>query len=176
MGGKEVEENNQRKRWAWWMHVANPIYVAVLTAIISTLVGLYVVPLLQNNVENEVRDVIEQEASLVLAGRIDEVIQLYAEDAFVKDAKCGDKDLEEVWMGLQQIRKRYAGIEQFIYLKHDAITITLGTDGEYASAFADTQGEYLDNGQAIKISGGEKWALKKIDGEWKIVSFTYNLY
>ena len=153
---------------------AKLIVPGIVAAVVSGLITI-LIPII--GPEKDIREVIEQEASLVRAGRIDEVLLLFDENAFIKDAAGGSKEWETVWMGQKEIRERYVQWPRFTYLRHDAIDITLSSDGKYARAIADTMGEYIVGGKKVKISSnrGEKWTLEKIAGEWKITSFTYNL-
>lgn len=162
-----------------WVKLIVPgIVAAVIGAISAGFISGVLIPFIKSGgPEKDIREVIEQEASLVLAGRIDEALLLFNENAFIKDAVGGSKEWETVWMGQKGIRERYAQLPRFTYLRHDAIDITLSSDGKYARATADTMGEYIVGGKKVKISSnrGEKWTLEKIAGEWKITSFTYNL-
>jgi len=153
---------------------AKLIVPGIVAAVVSGLITI-LIPII--GPEKDIREVIKQEASLVHAGRIDEVLLLFDKNAFVKDAVGGSKEWETVWMGQKEIRERYVQLPRFTYLRHDAIDITLSSDGKYARAIADTIGEYIIGGKKVKISSnrGEKWTLEKIAGEWKITSFTYNL-
>lgn len=165
-----------KKRGNNWVKLIVPsIVAAVISAISVVIISEVLIPFI--GPEKDIREVIEQEANLVLVGRIDEALLLFDENAFVKDAAGGNNEWETVWMGQKEIRERYVQLPRFTYLRHDAVDITLSSDRKYARAIADTMGEYIVDGKKVKISSnqGEKWTLEKIGGEWKITSFTYNL-
>jgi len=121
--------------------------------------------------ERKIREVIEREAILVLDGRIDEVVMLFDETAFVRDALS-----QTTWYGKDAIAERYRNLPNFSFLKHVAIEITFSTDMTYARAFSDTAGSFEANSAMVDVTTqGEKWTFKKIDNEWKIVGFTCNI-
>ena len=167
-----------RSRDTWDRLIIPGIIAAIIAGLVSGLLVPWVnVKFGEGKITRDIRKVIEQEANLALEGSIDEAVSLFDKNAFVRDAAGGNKDQEIVWNGVNNIADRYRNLPEFIYLKHEATEITISSDRTYARATADTIGTYIDNGREIKISGnqGEKWTFEKIDGEWKITSFTYNL-
>jgi len=155
------------------------IIQVVVSAIVAGLVSGFGVPYITalTSQEKKIRSIIEQEAKLMLEGNIEELISLFDEDAFIRDVAGGNTEKEIIWHGKYRIAERYRNQPEFIYLKHEAIEITISSDKTYARVSADTIGIYKVNGIEVKISSnqGEKWTLKKINGKWKITSFTYNL-
>jgi len=168
--------NGDRSKKNGWV---SRLIVGIVMAIIGGLVGGLLVPHINSCLsgEKEIRRIIDQEASLVLAGKIEEVVSLFDENAYVRDAAGGDTGQEIVWKGREEIANRYRNLPQFNDLKHDAIEITISSDKEYARAVADTIGEYVIDGKNVRISSnrGEKWVLEKVGGKWMVTSFTYNL-
>ena len=159
----------------------NWITLTVISTIVAIIVGGITIYqfLATPNFEPEmcdIRELIEQEASLVVDGRIDDVIDLFGEDAFVKDAAGGDTSLQVVWTGKNRIIERYIDLPDFVYLKHDAVEFQ-SVDNKCAEVTADTIGTCYVNGATEDISSnrGEKWTFQKINDEWKITGFTYNL-
>lgn len=156
--------------------VVREIAIAV---IIAGLVSGWLLPWIEQvtSEEKPIREIIEQEAKLALEGRVDEVVLLFDEKAFVRDACGGNNDQEIIWNGKDRITERYRNLPNFTCLKHDAVEITISSDRTYARAIADTIGIYAVGGQNVTITSnqGEKWTFEKISGEWKIASFTYNL-
>lgn len=153
--------------------------IILVIGLISTIVAIWVEfnSILETNEENmikkeaeKIRAIIEQEACCVVDGRIIDAVDLFAEDAYVRDASGG-----EVWSG-NSIIERYLNLPEFVYLKHDAVVFQ-DVDNTCAEVIADTVGTYYVNGTTVDISSnqGEKWTFKKINGEWKITGFTYNL-
>jgi hypothetical protein len=124
--------------------------------------------------ERIVTDIIQQEATLVQNGAYEQAVTLYADTASIRDYQGN-----HLWEGKSQIAHRYANLQEFPYLKHEAITISFNLDGTIARANADTVGTYIDTSTNLPVdissNQGERWVLQKISGEWKITSFTYNL-
>lgn len=177
--GMRVTLRKNMKESSWSKLILPGLIAALTGAIVAGLMSGLLVPWLRSewSPEEPIRKVIEQEASLVLEGKIEEVLSLFDEDAYVRDAAGGNIEEQILWTGREEIIKRYWDLPRFVYLKHDAIEITVSSDDEYARAIADTVGEYVINGKRVEVSSnrGEKWTLRKIAGEWKITSFTYNL-
>jgi hypothetical protein len=150
--------------------------VPVLTAL---LLSVFLVPALTAmfSDENPIRNLINQEVDLSLNGNVKQVVSLYSSDAYVRDAAGGNTSLEVIWNGENAITQRYEDLPTFAYLRHDAIEITISSDKSYARAIADTIGAYKVNGADVTITSnhGEKWTFEKVNGTWKIASFTYNL-
>ena len=171
------DEKSRRKGWG--RQVIGPLVYPIVAGIIGGLVVGLLIPIIGSCIsgEKQVREIVNQEATLVLQGKIEEAVSLYAEDAYIRDAGGGDTGLEIWWKGQQEIADRYSKLPQFKYLKHDAIEITISSDKQYARVVADTIGECVIDGKNVRISSnrGERWTLEKVDGRWKITSFTYNL-
>ena len=149
--------------------LSDTVIVPILVALISSVLLMIIYS--DTSDENEIREIINQEAIYVLEGKFDEAIALFDEDATVKDA-AGVKP----WFSKEEIMNRYKGLPEFDKLKHDAIEVEF-TNKNHALAVGDTNGRYTENGRTVTISSnnGEEWAFEKINGEWKITSFTYNL-
>ncbi|MGD0766140.1 MAG: nuclear transport factor 2 family protein [Dehalococcoidia bacterium] len=123
-----------------------------------------------DNIE-QVKQLIHEEAAAALAADIDGALSLYTPNyAVVRDAISG-----ESWQGLQQIRDRYSKLPQFTKLDHVDIQVTLEPGGNSASAVASTSGEMLTNGGVTPVSSfrGEYWTFQKVEGTWRIETFTY---
>jgi hypothetical protein len=163
----------------WGKQLIKRLLFPLVAGIVGGLVVGLLIPIIGSCIsgEKQAREIVNQEAILVLQGKIEEVVSLYAEDAYIRDAAGGDTGLEIWWKGQQEIADRYRNLPQFTYLRHDAIEISISSDKEYARAVADTIGECVIGGKNVRISSnrGEKWVLEKFDGNWKITSFTYNL-
>ena len=117
-----------------------------------------------------IQQVIHDEAAAALRADIDKALSLYTDDAVVRDAGS-----EQSWHGLQQIRDRYSELPQFTKLDHVDIQVILEPGGNSASAVASTSGEMLTNGVVTPVSSflGEYWTFKKVEGTWRIETFTY---
>lgn len=122
--------------------------------------------------EGPIRELIDQEADAAREGDVDKAVSLYAPGAVVRDAGAGVG-----WSGLSEIRQRYSDLPKFKKLDHVDVTVTFGEDGEFARAVASTAGEILNNDGSITFISsvsGEIWSFRRIEGDWKIVSFTYD--
>ena len=168
-----------KKRKTWVRITQNALLAAIVGALVNAVMNEIRVDPWESLAAEErpIREIIEKEANLTLEGKIDEVVLLYHEEAFVRDAAGGNTDQEIFWNGINRVAERYRDLPEFTYLKHDAIEIAVSSDRTYARAIADTIGTYKVNGTEVKISSnqGEKWTFEKINGNWKITSFTYNL-
>jgi hypothetical protein len=156
-----------------------PVVISVVALVFSS--GPYVFQQTQFNQNQQrttdekiITGIIQQEASLVQSGANAQAVSLYADNASIRDY-LGNR----LWEGKSQITQRYANLEEFPYLTHEAITISFNLDGTIARANADTIGTYIDKSTNLPVdissSQGERWVLQKISDEWKITSFTYNL-
>jgi len=168
-GDKEGEKYN---------YVVHYVIVPIVTSIVATLLVLLVIYFHSQYFSDEraIRDIINQEAVLAKDHNVDEMISLYTDDAILRDAAGGNRDLERVWRG-NQIEDRYKNLGDFTYLRHEYIDITVNSDGQYARAYSDTVGEYVSDGKSYLISNnkGEQWTFKKVNGKWMISYFTFNL-
>ncbi len=176
MGNRSTRQESSARTINYFKRLIEEIVVAV---IIAVLVSGLLLPWIEQVMSEEpnIRGIIDREANLVLDGKIDELVLLFDEEAFVRDAAGGSTEQEIIWDGKNRIAERYRNLPEFIYLKHDAIEIAVSSDRTYARVIADTIGIYKVNGTEVKISSnqGEKWTFEKINGKWKITSFTYNL-
>lgn len=122
--------------------------------------------------EEAVRRLIEAEGALVVAQEIEPLMELWAEDAVVTDAKhtAADAADDATWRGRDAIRSRYVtlvfpGNPQ----SGGAVDVTVVIEGDRASATSTTRiGEEV-------APGGDQWSFVKRDGRWWIESLTYNL-
>lgn len=119
-----------------------------------------------------IRAVIEAEGRLVVTQAIDALMALWAEDAYVANAKNTPDDAtdDQFWRGQDAIRHRYvrtvfpgapaaaAPPELDIRIENDRATVTATTriGSEVAPA-------------------GDRWVLIEHSGCWQIASLTYNL-
>lgn len=133
----------------------------------------------------EIRELITAEAVAAFEHDIDKAVELFAPDAVVRDgqAEIGKAlgivptDVQSTWVGLGEIRDRYRHLPEFRKLDHVDVTVIFEEDGQAARAIASTSGEIVnEDGTTDTISSidGEMWRFQKIDGNWKIASFTFN--
>jgi len=131
------------------------------------------------------RELIAMEATAALQGDVDKAVDLYAPNAVVRDGRgeigkalgIVPSHVQSTWSGLDEIRDRYTHLERFNELQHVDVTVTFEQGGQVARAVGSTSGEMVNaDGTTTPISSidGEMWTFQKIDGAWKIISFTYN--
>ncbi|HQY94721.1 MAG: hypothetical protein WAU00_22510 [Caldilinea sp.] len=119
-----------------------------------------------------IRAVLEAEGSLVVAQAIEDLMALWAEDAFVANAKNTARDAsdDQFWRGKDAIRHRYVR--------------TVFPGAPAAAAPAELAIE-IDAGRAVVTAttrigdevapAGDRWVLSKQGKCWLIESLTYNL-
>lgn len=119
-----------------------------------------------------IRAVLEAEGKLVVAQAIDDLMALWAEDAFVANAKntAHDASDDQFWRGKDAIRHRYVR------------TVFPGAPAAVAPAELAIE---LDAGRAVVTAttrignevapAGDRWTLVKQGDCWLIESLTYNL-
>jgi ketosteroid isomerase-like protein len=122
--------------------------------------------------EEAVRRLIEAEGAIMVAQDIAALMDLWAEDAVITDAKHtpGDAGDDATWRGRDAIRARYVtlvfpGNPQ----SGGAVDVVVTIEGDRATARSTTRiGDEL-------APGGDQWSFAKRDGRWWIESLTYNL-
>jgi hypothetical protein len=125
-----------------------------------------------------VTNLMDQDVNAAKSHDVGSLPQIYAYNAVVVDAGCQSSSPSSVWSGLPQITARYEGLPPFTLLAHVNVHVSWIPDNSsatQATATADTSGIALVNGSSISLRGHELWTFAKIDGQWRITSFTYNL-
>lgn len=156
-----------------------PFLISILALLVSIGSFLYSY-MAQNPDDTPIRKLIEKEAELAKNHNVDEVVNLFTDDAVIRDFgdsinKTSDtsKTFQE-WGGKEKIRERYEEIKKhaiFTYLYHKDINIEFQNHGTHASATSSTAGKMRwDNGSEYPISTkkGELWSFEKSNNEWKI--------
>jgi len=122
--------------------------------------------------EDAIRAVISAEGELVVAQEVTPLMQLWAEDGFVADAKYtpNEEADDQRWIGSDAIRHRYVR--------------TVFPGGPSTVQPADLE-IVIDDASAIVRAtthigdevapSGDRWELIKSDGCWYLKSLTYNL-
>lgn len=149
--------------------VAIPAMVAV-AALVLGVINRYCPP--EGPSERPIRQAIAAEAAAAKEGDVDKAVSLYAPGAVVRDAGAG-----ATWSGLPEIRRRYSDLPKFNKLDHVDVTVTFDEHGEFARAVASTAGVIVnEDGSTSPVSSvdAERWSFEKIEGRWKVVSFTYD--
>lgn len=122
--------------------------------------------------EDAIRQLVLNEGLAVVARDVAGLMDLWAEDAVVVDAKhtpdeAGD---DARWRGRDAIRERYVvlvfpGNPQAAVPQDLAISV----EGDRATATSTT------TINAERSPGGDRWTFVQRDGRWWIASLTYNL-
>jgi ketosteroid isomerase-like protein len=122
--------------------------------------------------EEALRRLMEAEGATVVSQDITALMDLWAEDATITDAKHtpDDRGDDATWRGKDAIRARYVTV---VFPGNPqaggARDIALSIDGDRASATSTTRiGDEL-------APGGDRWTFVKRGGRWWIESLTYNL-
>jgi hypothetical protein len=109
------------------------------------------------------------------------VDRIYTQDAVVTDAACQTAGASQTWQGYDRIDARYRNPGKFLWLQHVFAQVTWDPNDSNASTAyvtADTVGVLLpatSHGKSQSIVGHELWVFLRVDGQWRISSFTYNL-
>ncbi len=109
------------------------------------------------------------------------VNRIYTRDAVVTDAACQAPGFSQTWQRYAQIDARYRNPGKFLSLQHVFAQVTWDpNDSQASTAYvtADTAGVLLpatSHGRPRPIVGHELWIFVRVDGQWRIASFTYNL-
>ena len=122
--------------------------------------------------EDAITAVLRAEGTLMVDQAVEPLMALWAEDAYVADAKntLDDDSDDQRWLGQDAIRHRYVrtvfpGAPSAASPADLAITV----DGNHAVVNATT------NIGTETAPAGDRWELQRIDGCWQILSLTYNL-
>jgi ketosteroid isomerase-like protein len=122
--------------------------------------------------EEAVRRLIEAEGAAVVSQDIAALMDLWAEEAAITDAKHTPDDAgdDAKWRGKDAIRARYVTL---VFPGNPqtggAVDIVVAIAGDRATAASTTRiGSEL-------APGGDRWSFIKRDGRWWIESLTYNL-
>ena len=122
--------------------------------------------------DDAIRAVIEAEGRLVVTQEIDALMMLWAEDAYVANAKNTPDDAadDQFWRGQDAIRHRYV---RTVFPGAPAAAappeLVINRDDDRAIVTATTR-----IGSEV-APGGDRWVLVNQDGCWQIESLTYNL-
>lgn len=122
-----------------------------------------------------------EEAAGALAHDVTVVSRIYAPGAIVTDAGCQARGAGQSWDGYAEIQARYSALPRFHSLQH-VIRSVAWEPGDWraatANVTADTVGVmevWPSPEQTQPIAGHELWTFVRINGQWLVKSFTYNL-
>lgn len=123
--------------------------------------------------QERITQLINNEAEWTKQEDIEKIMTLFDNKAYVTDVHN-----EKTWNGSDSIRQRYEWIfthQDFEYLRHVDIKIAIKEND--ALVTCSTEGLYKENGTENYIHTGkdsERWILKQIDGNWKVMIFVCN--
>jgi hypothetical protein len=128
----------------------------------------------QPDTEATLRALLDAEGTFVVSQEIDSLMQLWADDAKIVDARNTPDETsdDQVWEGRDAIRNRYVRIVfpgAPAAVDHSDQQITLDASGNQAVVESTTA---IGNEIA---PAGDRWELVLRDGCWYIFNLTYNL-
>lgn len=110
---------------------------------------------------------------------IEVMLNNWDENGIIRDANytLNDTSDDRVWQGIDQIRRRYEeefSLRTYHKLEHRNISVKIKNDS--AVIINDLFADIESNGkrQQVYIEKGDRWELKRVDGEWKITSLMFN--
>ena len=154
---------NYRKRLKFLTGISVISLIILLIAIVKP-------PLTEQEI---ITQLINNEAKWTKQKDIEKIMTLFDEKAYVTDIHN-----EKTWNNSDNIKRRYENItthQDFEYLRHLDIKIAIKEND--ALVTCSTEGLYTENGTENYIHTGndsERWILKKIDGNWKVLIFVCN--
>jgi ketosteroid isomerase-like protein len=122
--------------------------------------------------EEAIRRLVEAEGATVVSQDVDALMDLWADDATITDAKHTPDEANDdaTWRGKDAIRARYVTL---VFPGNPqaggAVDVNLAISGETATATSTTR---IGNELA---PGGDRWTFVRRNGRWWIESLTYNL-
>lgn len=166
----------------WFKH---PLFTAIVGAVVGAILA-FGLPLLYNQIigppnPKVITDIMNQEAMGAEIHDTTVVHRIYAADAVVTDAGCQSPATSTVWTGWAQIQGRYDSLQPFARLEHVNAHVNWEPDFAWASkanATAETIGVIAPSNASQKsqfIVGHEEWTFARLNDQWVITSFTYNL-
>jgi uncharacterized protein (TIGR02246 family) len=151
------------------------IVVGVIGGIVATVIGTAIVnkwlpPSSPDDAEKQqIEAVIANEARFALAHDLEKYRNLFADDAWVIQVKK-----HKVWAGQNEIVERLRPLS-FTKLFHTPTQTSVAKDSSSAFSETYTTFEQVKDDPVRGDGGKEYWQFAKIDGNWKIVSFQFDL-
>lgn len=147
----------------WWC-------LALLAAIVAC--SQSPAPPLSSPPEDALRELLDAEAAAVVAQDIDRLLDLWAVDAVVVDAKHtpADPTDDARWEGIDAIRDRYVTLVfpgAAITASHPIVAMTIVGDTATVTTTTHIGAEMAP--------AGDRWTFMRRAGRWWIASLTYNL-
>ena len=127
--------------------------------------------------ENEIKLLIDSEASLALSNSRDDSTTARYGALFTANAWIADSGPPVFrWQGREKIMARFRGLPRFAELRHK-LTSGPSIDGGKATAEATTEFllEKAIPNKNPNGSGKEHWVFVKEGEQWKILTFRYNI-
>ena len=176
----------QSKLLKWIRNIDPNIRAAIIGAIIGAiLTALFTVaiPSIVSMVNGHPRDdivmnLMEQDIHMAKTHDLTPIQSVFANNAVVVDSGCVTAGQPTVWANLPNIEKRYESLPQIVTLDHSKIQVNWTPDDSSATsavATAYTTGTAIENGSSFELKGNEVWEFTKIDGNWLVTSFTFDL-
>lgn len=119
------------------------------------------------------------EESAAIAKNMDTILKLWDVDGVIRDTQftLNDPSDDRVWRGLDQIKARYQEefkLRTYLALEHKIVS-TIANESEVVIV-NDLSATIISNGrkQKVFLSKGDRWTLRKINGQWKISELIVN--
>ena len=122
--------------------------------------------------EEAVAQLIRAEGEGVVQQDIDRLMDIWADDGVIVDAKHTPEDAQDdaKWQGKEAIRQRYVNLVfPSAPMQAEAGDLQVSIEGDKATVTSTT-----NIGDEVSPKG-DRWTLEKRNGRWYIVSLTYNL-
>lgn len=169
---------------ACWEQVKRVVHFLAIAGILAAIVA-FVLPIIWTGISQPndriVVQLMDQEAQAAKAHDLTLVATIYTPGAVVTDAGCQSGNQSPSWAGIAQIQNRYLSLPSFIALDHTGAQVTWDPPYSWATkatATANTVGVMLatgGSGKTVTVAGHESWTFVKINDQWFIDRFTYNL-
>jgi len=158
------------------------LIAAVVAAAIGAAMGVFIPQYLdalkQHPSDAIVTHLMEEEARAGIGHDWEHMRRLYASDAVVADASCSSNH-PDIRQGINEIVQRYQTLPTVLALAHVNVAVSWEPDSSEATkatATAETIGEISNPDSTRQFLGGyEQWTFARIDNQWLITSFIYNL-
>ncbi len=182
-GPQHIEEP---KPTAWFWRSLNWFFNSAMCAVIFGTIAVTVILAVAHS-RNQPPDIstvtslMKEEVTAAETRNTALANRIYTPDAVVTDAACQTPGASQTWQGYAQIDARYRNPGKFLWLQHVFAQVTWDPNDSGASTAyvtADTAGVLLPatgHGKSQSIVGHELWTFVRVNGQWRIASFTYNL-
>jgi hypothetical protein len=159
--------------------LAEKIVAPVIASVLTFVVTLSILHFLAPPGNETLTALMDQEITAARNRDIRIVSTIFDEKASVMDAGCKTPGQGKVWRGISELAARYSTLGTFPSLEHVVSAVAWVPDSWQANkayVSASTTGSVINaDGSLQVLEGDERWVFVKMDGQWRITSFSYNL-